>query len=118
MIKLDFHKAQELIFEDDQAKSLFPEFKDIFYQWKLGKIAPSLRPTAQKAVLDFLNKINVNHLEMLSSYFKEEVIVEKLDNFLIKTVEFKINEDVDLSGLMGELFAYRSEDKIYIGAWR
>jgi len=121
-MKIDFSNVQKIIFEDENVKKLFPEFNDLFHQWKLGVLIPSLKPTSQKAVLDLLNKLESKHIKSLEKHFQTSVYVEKLDYTLIKNYEIPIeNLNDDTIGnldIQGEMFIYRDNNKVYISTWR
>lgn len=113
-MEINFLNVEKLIFENPEIREKLPEFKDIFQQWKLGKMIPALKPTAQKAVLDFLNNVDP---ETLKKCFKEEITIQRLDYTIVKNKVVSI-DDVDLEGMDGELFISRSGDRLYLGSWK
>lgn len=120
---IDFSNVQDLIFSDLELQKRLPEFKDLFQQWKLGQIVPSLRPMAQKALLDLLNQLkDDDHINILKEYFKTTIIeIRKLDYNIIKDHSIPICEidyKIESLNIEGEMFLYRNADRIYIGEWR
>jgi hypothetical protein len=122
MITLNFANVEELVFKDPNIQSLLLEYRDCFQQWKLGQIVPYLKPTAQKATLDFLNQLTSDQIKILENHWKQPVEIERLDYTIVKNYEVKITESEDwiknLDGLEGEIFLYRDADTLYIGGWR
>jgi len=121
MITIDFSNVEKLIFQDLELQKKLSEFKDLFQQWKLGLIAPSLRPMAQKALLDLLNQLGDEHIRTLEKHFGTTVKVEKLDYTLIKSYKVSISEaqkQIECLGIEGEMFLHRDANHLYIGTWR
>lgn len=119
MITLNFANVQELVFQDPNVQALLTECQGLFQQWKLGQFVPALRPTGQKATLDFLNQLTDNQVRTLENYWGKPVKVERLDYSIVKTKTVKLSEAQEqLGGLEGEIFLYRDADNLYVGAWR
>jgi hypothetical protein len=119
MITINFITVQKLIFTDQEVQKKLPEFKNLFQQWKLGLFAPSLRPKAQKALLDLLNQLGDKHIHILEAHFNEPVKVEKLDYTLVKSYTMNLSEtQIENLGIEGELFLHRNANQLYIGSWR
>ena len=120
---LNFSNVEELIFHDRKVQSRMPAQFSNFEMWRIAKMIPSLRPTGQQAVLDFLNTITDEEQEVLEAYFDEKIVVEKLNYSISLQIKAPLNE----FGLCEELcqiegFNYfstwRDEDFIYISFWR
>lgn len=121
MTRIDYFTIQQLVFSDLEVQKLFPEFKDLFQQWKLGLLVPSLRPMAQKAQLDLLNQLGHDHVRILEQYFGTSVEVVKLDYTLIKDHKVLLKDlenHIECLGIEGEMFLHRDANHIYIGTWR
>lgn len=113
-MKIDFYNIEKLIFEDLELQNkLFP-LKNYFYQWKLGKIISCLKPTAQKSLLDVLNKLN-EYKDILEEHFKEEVEIEQLEYTLVKNFSIKNEKCFEAEGFPA---IYRDENSTYICMWR
>lgn len=120
-MQINFSNIQQLIFQDSELQSKLPEFKDLFQQWKLGQFVPSLRPMAQKALLDLLNQLGCEQIHILELYFKTSITIEKLnhtlfDNYVLPLSE--ADEQIGDLGIEGEMFLHRDENHVYIGVWR
>lgn len=122
MITLNFANVQELVFRNPDIHSLLLEYQDCFQQWKLGQMIPSLRPTAQKALLDFLKNLTIDQITILETYWQDTVKVERLDYTLIKNYKVSVSESEDwiqkIDGLEGEIVLYRDADTVYISCWK
>ncbi len=121
MIKIDFSNVELLVFKNTEVQKRLPEFKDLFQQWKLGLFAPSLRPMAQKALLDLLNQLGDEQIRTLETYFGTSVSVEKLDYTLTKSYKMSLLElenQIEFLGIEGEMFLHRDANHLYIGFWR
>jgi hypothetical protein len=121
MLDINFTTVQKLIFEDEEVQKKLPEFKDLFQQWKLGTLVPSLRPMAQKSLLDLLNQLGDENIRTLEQHFGTTIKLERLDYTLVKSHTVKLSEvqnRIEQLGVEGELFLYRDANHLYIGTWK
>jgi F0F1-type ATP synthase beta subunit len=121
MLVINFSNVQKIIFSDIEVQNKLPEFKKLFQQWKMGQFAPSLRPMAQKALLDLLNQLGDEQVRTLELYFGTSIKIEKLDYDLVKSYELPIieaQELIDCLGIFGEVFLHRDANHLYISSWR
>ncbi len=121
MLTINLNNVETMVFYDQKLQKLLPEFKNIFGQWRLSKIDPSLKPTGQRAMMDFLNSVNEEHIEILSNYFDSDVSINKLDYHIVKNIDFPVSEAE--SNLINEKFfnntvLYRKGNQLYISLWR
>ena len=91
-------------------------------QWYLSYRVPFLRDTRRKALLDFLNSLNSNHIEALEVYLGDRIVLDKIDYKIVKNV--KIPLDCDLNLAMGDFNDFsnfapsRDENNVYICFWK
>lgn len=120
-MEINLKNIEELIFFDKKAQALFPEFKHYFDQWSLGQRIPGLKTLGKRSVLDFLNSLNEKHVSKLEEYFKDEIILDKIDNRLVVNFECESLEfDKELCQFTGyrDFCLSRTGDKIVATFWR
>jgi|SRR5581483_8476021 len=121
---LNFKTVEDLIFYDKIIQNKLPEFSNLFKQWTMGKVHPEVGFLSKKAVLDFLKKINEEHIKILSDYFNCEIIVQKVDINIVKTYPVIGLENAEsfLNSLekdeINNLVCYRDANQIYLSTWR
>ena len=119
---ITFQNVEKLVFLDSKLRNLLPDFKNTFNSWGLAIQAPELRGLAQKMLIDFVNKVEDKHLEVISNYFNEEVEVEKIDPNVAKHLEVSIHEAENYLNsnpfVKEAMFAYREGNQLYISVWR
>lgn len=123
MKTINFRNVEKLVFLDSLLRNkLYEDFKTIFNSWGLAIQKPELRGIAQKMLIDFLNLVEDKHVKIMSSYFNEEVEVERIDPNVAKHIELSIHEAQDYLNsnplVKDAMFAYREGDQLYISIWR
>lgn len=86
-MKINLKNIEELIFYDRKLHKFFPEFQHFFSQWQLGQSIPSLKNLSKRSVIECLNSLESKHLKILEEYFKEQVLIDKIDDNIIATHE-------------------------------
>lgn len=121
-IIITYQNVEELVFYDKELHKRLPEFKKHWQGWALTKQQGHLKFICQRIMLDFLNEIEDKHIQVLSEYFKTEVIVKKIDTNVIHNYICNIDEAEDflnsLSVLKYGFVVYRDENQLYISTWR
>ena len=121
MVSINLQSIEKLIFYDKQLRKLLPEFSDLFGQWELSKMSSVLRGMGMKAAMDLLNAIADEHIKILEGYFGVEVVVDKMDYCIVKSLVVNLEE---AEGKLNELSAfsnfstYRDGTQLYILFWR
>lgn len=118
---INLKNVEEIIFYDKEIWKKMPEMVHLRDQWRISKMAPTLRAMGQRAILDFLRNVKPHHQDLLSEYFKQNVTIDKIENHLIVNKEFLASDDhVDFN--IYENFSgfstYREKDKVKITFWR
>ena len=121
-VTLTQKNVEDFVFFDQELQKKFPEFADLFQTWRLGKRITALRPSAQKSVLTFLERLTTQHLDILSDYLGVTVTVEKLDHHLVCDYAVNINQAAQLLNReikkYHKFFSYRDGEQLYICFWR
>lgn len=124
MIYLNFATAEEFIFQNEETYGLLPPaFFNYFEQWKMGKRIPALRQVGKRAVLDFINNLQDEHLEALEDYFGERIVIEKLNYNIVQNVKIPLAEEkicehlCEVTGF-SYFSAWRDDEHLYISFWR
>lgn len=121
-VTLTQKNVEDLVFFDSELQKRLPEFSDLFQTWQLGKRIPVLRPTAQKAILDFIDRLNDDSIAALEDYFGCKVVLEKLDHCIVRSYTMNISEAEE--ALNGDIekydrfFIHRKGEQVYISFWR
>jgi hypothetical protein len=95
MIKINLRNIEELLFKNNQVKSILPELRHLFDQWLLSYRFPALDTMRKQALFDLLNSLEGTHIEKLAKLFNDIIFVDKLDNHLVKNLNFSIDEFSD-----------------------
>lgn len=124
MLILNFSNVEDLIFYDKDLQELLPvDMFSIFEQWRLSKRIPYLKSIGKEAILDFLNLIEENEIKILEFYFKEKIIVEKINYKIVKNVEINLKEEKICEKIcdiqeFNYFNTYRDENFLYLTFWR
>lgn len=119
---LNSQNVEDLVFFDQSLQKQLPEFKNMFDQWTLGKRVPGLSFLSQRTKLDFLEQLNDKHLEILSEYFNEQVVVNPI-NYRI-TENFKVPLDelenwlLERREFSNNISLWRDQNYAYLSIWR
>ena len=122
MININPQNVEELIFKNSEIKSLLPDLRHIFDKWLLSYRFPALNNMRKQALIELLNSLNATHLEKLAKVLGDMILVNGLDNHIIKNFRVPLN-----SPISKELTKHRSYDNIaisrnannvYISIWR
>lgn len=123
MLKIDSSNIEKLIFENNSIHSIFPAYcSNYFEQCKLGVKFPFLRNLAKRTTLDFLNELD-NFTDLLESFFKDQVVIEKLHYESVLNVKLPLDK-MEICNKLCEInyFNYfttwRDEQHLYISFWK
>ena len=92
----------------DSGSSLRP----VIDQWLISQQMPFLRHLRKQARLDMLNGLNQEHIRVLEKYFGTQVIVEKLNSHIVKNIEAKISDEIELCQIKTSAISVFSETLI------
>jgi 2-iminoacetate synthase ThiH len=122
MLKLNWTNVEELIFYDSDVQNLLPvHMFSIFEQWRLAKRVPFLRELGKQALLDFLNQLSESDIEVLESYFKKKIFVEKINYSISLDLKIPLSNICDeLCHIEGFNYTstFRDEEYLYLTLWR
>jgi hypothetical protein len=125
MIQINIQNVEEIIFRNDKIWRDLPDLRYLREQWRMSKISPVLRALGKKSLLEFLNKIKKEHESIISKHIGTSVVIDKIDYFLVKNMEFSIEDSelelnlIEAKQPLYPYFAtYRKNDKIHITFWR
>ena len=121
MVTINLRNIEELILRNTILHSKFPEFAGYINQWKLSLQHSSLRAIGKQAIIDLLNHLNERHIEILKSYFHDDVTIDKLSNRIVINIESSVEtlqSDLNYLKEMAQVCAYRKGDQVYISFWR
>lgn len=121
---LNFQNIEKLIFHNNDIRFSLPqELQNHIYTWQMARKASFLRPTAKKAIFDFLNALNDEHLEILSELFGEPVRVEKVDYKSVKNIKIPLSK-FDICEILCEMdghnyfTTWRDSKYLYVSFWK
>lgn len=121
IMEINLQNIEQLIFYDKNVQSSLPEFRHFFDQWSLGQRIPALNTLAKRSVLDLLNALNEDQIARLEEYFKDTILVDKIDNRLVAHYKTSTNEENNefcrFSGYR-DFCLTRKGDQISVTFWR
>jgi len=118
---LNLQNVEEIIFMDKNVHKFLPEFKYLFDSWTLANRITALRNLGKRSLLDLLNNLKENHLQKLSDYFKQNVIVDKLDYHIVHNIETNLDgivEELNKYDNFLDVTVYRKDSHVYISIWK
>lgn len=121
MLTLNLMNVDKIIFQNKQLIDKLPELRAYVDQWSLSVQHPFLRSMGKQAILDFIDKLNENHIRIISEHFNMSVTIDKLNNRLVENHQFKIEElEKELNNFEGftNIVLYRNKEQCYISSWR
>ena len=121
-MEINLQNIEDLIFFDRNLQELFPEFRPLFDQWKLGLRLPSLQLMGRQAIISLLNALTTEHIQKLEEYFGQAIVLNKLDNRLVHNYTSNLEEGLERQlcqfANFKEFSVYRNKEQIYISFWR
>jgi hypothetical protein len=98
MILLNVETVETLVFSDTKLRnSLSGDFGVLIEQWKLTQTLPFLRSLRKRCVLDFLDRIEARHVELISDRLGGQVVVEGVDTRVVRNVDCDKVEELECS---------------------
>lgn len=120
-MKINIINVEELVFYNNKFWKKMPDLIHLRDQWKLSKISPTLREMGRKALNNFLYEIQKKSEDDLLEIFGVEVTIDRIENRIVKNVEFSIDEEfpniqpeINYTGFN----SYREGNKVFITFWR
>lgn len=122
MIKINLRNIEELLFKNNQVKSILPELRHLFDQWLLSYRFPALDTMRKQALFDLLNSLDGTHVERLAKLFNDMVFVDKLDNHFVKNLNFPLDTSIERELTNYDSYVNiaisRNADQCYVTMWR
>jgi len=118
---LNLQNVEDLVFFNKKIWEILPEFRSLFEQWALGKRTPGLQNLGKRSLIDFLNSLEKTHLDKLEEYFKDIILLDKIDYHTVHNYNGKIEEiQSKLCKFNGfiDFSVYRKDDQINLTFWR
>lgn len=96
MITINFANLEESVLEkQDLVKLLFPKIGNQYNFWTMGRKHPSLSTLTKTAILEILKTLNEpDCLEILQTYFKDEIQITTLDFDTVKNIKIPITDNL------------------------
>lgn len=121
MLTINLQNIEELILSNNSIRQQLPEFEYYFNQWKLGKMIPALKQSSKRAVLSVLNNLNEEHMKIIESVLKNKVVLEKIDEHIVKNYLFHLDtceKELNEMECFSNFCLNRDTNKVYISFWR
>lgn len=117
---INLQNIEEIIFYDKKVQSLFPEFRHLFEQWKLGKRISGMSSLGKKSVLEVLNSFEKKHILILNDYFDDIIVIDKINHKLVDFYDFNPKEPNNLCKYVGyrDFCCYSNKNQIHLCFWR
>ncbi len=114
---LNFENVEEQVFRDRKLCRRLPEFSELFNRWRVAQQSSAGRQVARRAVMDFLNSLESEHIKKLKDYFQEDVLGETLNYNLVKNDQIVV-DDLVFPRQEFNLAISRNKNNINITFWR
>jgi hypothetical protein len=120
MIEINFKNIEEQIFLNKEVREILPEFRPQFDLWRLSQMLPGMRSMAQKSIFEVLNGLEQVHIEKLKEYFKQPVLMNRLNDKLVDHYNFSLEGENELCKNTGfqEFCITRNKDEVKATFWR
>jgi hypothetical protein len=113
---LNFDTIEEIL-KNNKLTDQLTHLNNEIHTWKLGQFVPSLRTAAQKAKLDFLNKLTEKDIIIIQEHLGvQSITIEKLDYTVIKNHTMNVKENLNLGMMVKDFCIYREADLVYISS--
>ena len=121
MLNINLQNVKDLIMTDKEITNLLPEFKMFFDTWKFSVRYPTFKSLGEKALMDFLLALKLEHIKILEQYFNDSISIHAMDYRMVRNRTFQLDsfekDDLQLAGFP-YLSIYRDSSKVYITNWR
>lgn len=120
-MKINIINVEELVFYSDNFWKKMPDLIHLRDQWRISKISPTLKAMGRKALNDFLYEIQKKSQSELYEIFETEVTIDRIENRIIKNIEFSINDEfpsIDSEIEYTGFSSHREKDKVLLTFWR
>ncbi len=122
MLNINLQNIEELLFKNSKIKNLLPEFQHFFDNWAISYRMPALKTIRKQSLINLLNSLNEEHVEKISKFLGDIVIVEQLDYHIIKNFKFSVNDFIEREltnyNSYTNIAVSRTADNLYISLWR
>jgi hypothetical protein len=121
MIIINLQNVEDLILNDNKLYIKLVELRHIFDQWRFNVRFPFLRSQKKQCCIDLLKQFTGEHISSLEEHFKDTIIINGIDNSLVKNKTLDLNLDLkELTDFnnFGYLTLSRDADKLYMTSWR
>lgn len=118
---LNLQNVEQLVFFDEKAYKLLPEFRVYFEQWRISKRVPGMQNLGKSVIMSFLLDLKSPQLEKLEEYFKDTIVVDAIDYRTVQNYVGTIDEVQDALcefEAFTDLAIYRKEDQIKVTFWK
>ncbi len=119
-MEINLYNLEEKIFLNPELHKKLYDFKEIFDQWKFAKMVGGMASKLRDMEITLINSLEQKHVDILSQYFKTNVILKKISNNITKTFEFSIGDcEVPIEAKeYREFCVSRGKDSFNITLWR
>ena len=122
MININPQNVEELLFKNSEIKSLLSDLRHIFDKWLLSYRFPALNNMRKQAIIELLNSLNASHLEKLAKFLGDMILVNNLDNHIIKNFKIPVDAPIPIEltkhGSYDNIVVSRDANDVYITIWR
>jgi len=121
MIILDFQSVQDIVFANSKLRLKLDRHKPLFDSWLLSVQVPAMRQLGKRSVIQFLDQINEEEINCIREFFKDDVVIKKLDANIISKIKSNLDElELDLNNCNNFVgFAIsRKKEKVSVCLWK
>lgn len=120
-IILSSKNIEDIIFKNKKITAKLTKHKQIFDNWNMSQIIPTLRFIRSESISKLLKIIDDDDIAIIKDILNDEVVVDSDSSSIVKNIqgdidmlEFKLPEDFNCI----EFCLYRSKESIGVTLWK
>ena len=119
-MEINLYNIEEKIFLNSELQKKLSDFKEIFDQWKFAKMVGGMASKIKDMEINLVNSLEQKHIDILSQYFKTNVVLKKISNNITKDFLFSLVDcEVPIEAKeYRELCMSRGKDSFNLTFWR
>jgi hypothetical protein len=120
-MEINIQNIEKIIFYDKKIWEHIPELKNFYNQWCLSQKALGMRDIGKRAVINFMEQLNDNHISKLEKYFGETILIDKIDHNILICMSLDksaIEQTLCKYDNYKDFFITRNKNQVSICFWR
>lgn len=120
-MQINIQNIEEIIFYNQQIWNLIPDLNKYHEQWALSQRASGLKELGKRTIIEFMNSLQMEHIQKLEKYFHENIELERIDIKVLNCVYFDKNDleqNLCKYDNYKDFFISRNKDQVCVCFWR